>query len=283
MTSFSADWLALREPYDAAARSAALIHELTARICHKSTITFADLGCGTGANLRYVALALPPDMRQRWRLIDNDRELLSAARAKLLLWADRLEEKSEGALLIEKNARKIEVTFAEADLAANIETILEPGEIATASAFFDLASPSWIERFVRSAANIGAVIYAPLIYNGAEARLPAHPADGAMLAAFRLHQRRDKGFGPAAGPAACSLLKAFLGAEGYAVFKADSSWHLGESDGPIIAALAETCAAAVRELSLFDEASILSWSGSRKCPHSYTVGHIDILAIPSTD
>ena len=42
---------------------------------------------------------------------------------------------------------QIEVTFCEADLSTGVERFLQPDEIVTASAFFDLVSKDWIARF----------------------------------------------------------------------------------------------------------------------------------------
>ena len=72
----------------------------------------------------------------------------------------------------------------------------------TAAALFDLVSASWIGSLARDIAAAGAAFYTALTYNGADGLSPPHPADAAMLAGFHAHQRRDKGFGPAAGPRA---------------------------------------------------------------------------------
>ena len=53
LSGFAPDWLALREPYDHAARSAALADRFAAAV--GATPHLIDLGCGTGANLRYLA------------------------------------------------------------------------------------------------------------------------------------------------------------------------------------------------------------------------------------
>src|SRR5688500_1818912 len=72
------DWLALREPADAAARSSALA-ELVAQHCGGGPLTVRDLGCGTGSMLRWLAPQLPGP--QRWYLHDRDPVLLARAAA----------------------------------------------------------------------------------------------------------------------------------------------------------------------------------------------------------
>ncbi len=81
------DWLALREPADAAAREDSL--PLIARLVRHweelggpgssgaEPVVVVDLGAGTGANRAWLARHLPGP--QRWILLDHDRELLDQA------------------------------------------------------------------------------------------------------------------------------------------------------------------------------------------------------------
>ncbi len=279
MSVFSEEWLRLREPADAAARNRGLAEKLAASIAGRGTINFIDLGCGTGANLRYTALAIPPGVPQHWRLLDYDPNLLIAAGENLRQWADRFTEAGNG-IRLEKEGREIDVTFCRADLFSDIEAVLSPGEITTASAFFDLVSSDWIIRFAKAAANVQAVVYASLTYNGLETWSPLHPADAAMLAAFHVDQRRDKGFGAASGPDAALTLQNALAAEGYSVDTGESPWKLGEDTRQLLQELAEGSAAAVAELKLFDEEPISGWTKSRRDATSCVIGHTDLLAFP---
>ena len=81
MESFSADWLALREPADTAARSESLTRLAGARLSLRGRVRAIDLACGTGANVRYLAGRLP--MSAAWTLVDHDRALLDEARRRL--------------------------------------------------------------------------------------------------------------------------------------------------------------------------------------------------------
>ncbi|MGC1682266.1 MAG: SAM-dependent methyltransferase, partial [Pseudolabrys sp.] len=78
MSSFSADWLALREPYDARARNAEVLAAVAASFEQHDRIQIVDLGCGTGSTRRALSPLLAA--RQKWRLVDNDTEL----RAKVM-------------------------------------------------------------------------------------------------------------------------------------------------------------------------------------------------------
>ena len=73
MGGFSADWLALREPADARARSAALTSAIADRLEAAASPHVLDLAAGTGANARYLDGFLRGDRRsRRWLLVDND-------------------------------------------------------------------------------------------------------------------------------------------------------------------------------------------------------------------
>ena len=74
----SSDWLALREPADAAARSVELVDMLRPYLPN-DPLEIHDLGCGTGSMARWLAGQLPGP--QKWVLHDRDAELLEVAAA----------------------------------------------------------------------------------------------------------------------------------------------------------------------------------------------------------
>ena len=78
--SFSAGWLALREPYDKRARNAAVLDAVAAAFARAPAVAVVDLACGTGATLR--AIAARCRARQSWRLVDNDLGLLARPRSR---------------------------------------------------------------------------------------------------------------------------------------------------------------------------------------------------------
>ena len=69
MNDSLAQWLALREPFDIAARSVALTEAVARALPQNRAVRIVDLGTGTGSNLRYLARHFPAD--QRWTLVDN--------------------------------------------------------------------------------------------------------------------------------------------------------------------------------------------------------------------
>src|SRR6187551_1839661 len=75
--SFSAEWLKLREPFDRRARNRDVLDAVFAFCAGKSSLTIADLACGTGSTLRMLHPHIKA--RQHWRLFDNDLSLLGRA------------------------------------------------------------------------------------------------------------------------------------------------------------------------------------------------------------
>ncbi|MEP9365773.1 SAM-dependent methyltransferase [Xanthobacter sp. VNH20] len=286
MTGFSAQWLALREPADVAARHAGLAADLALRLARhaggaESEQRIVDLGAGTGSNLRTTAPLLGP--RQSWRLLDHDPALLEEARAALAAWGAEqgMAVQSAGSrLVLEGKGRHIAISFAQADLAEGLDAI-GTGEphLVTASAFFDLVSAAWIARFAAQVAQQGALFYTVLTCDGRDAWHPGHAADGEIARAFQAHQARDKGFGPAAGPQASTLLAEAFQRQGYGTREESSPWRLGPREGHLVAALAEGTAGAAAQTGLLAEETVSVWLNARR--HAgCEIGHADLLAWP---
>ena len=179
VTRFSADWLALREPYDARARNPDVLDALAAAVADRRSLAIIDLASGTGSTLRAIASRLP--RRQRWRLVDHDPELLERASSALAAVGD--------------------VVTVSADIDIEVENVLrERADLVTASALLDLVSADWLDRLARATVRRRLLVYAALTYDGRVMFEPADPFDAEMVAAVNRHQRGDKGFGPALGP-----------------------------------------------------------------------------------
>jgi hypothetical protein len=280
MTGFSAQWLALREPADHRARDASLrdqvVHDLThlARV-RPGPIKIVDLGCGSGSNLRALAPHMPAS--QHWTLVDYDSALLSAAKAALMQWADKIVSEQE-TLVVLKNGKHISIDFLCEDLSSNLEAVLSrPMDLLTAAAFFDLVAESWLERFC---GLLNAPLYTVLTYNGQEVWSPPHPTDAAMLNAFHAHQQTNKGFGAAAGPTAAGVMETLLKARGFAVSSAQSPWKLDASDRTLIEQLAIGSAGAVLETKRVSVEQVSAWKQSRSLAQTCEIGHTDLYARP---
>ena len=274
---FDPGWLDLREPVDHRSRSEDLARMLTRHFGRRPSIAVLDLGCGTGSNLRATAPLLGAE--QHWLLVDRDEELLEAAVARLGAWAGSAE-RNGGSLMLTKDGKRIAVRFLCADLSRDLPRVLDPGaDLYTASALFDLVSDDFIVDLAAEVVRRRAAFYAVLTYNGLQRWTPRHDADAALASAFRSHQGRDKGFGPAAGPIAPALLSAAFDAAGYMVSEGDSAWRLAAGDEALIEALAAGFAAAVRETRLVPEGKIANWRAVGRT--AALVGHTDTLALPA--
>ncbi|MCU0818668.1 MAG: class I SAM-dependent methyltransferase [Beijerinckiaceae bacterium] len=278
---FSADWLALREPADHRSRSAELLANLAKRVEGRDVLRITDLGCGTGSNLRATAPALGPN--QEWTLVDYDPALLERAAKVLTEWADEAKAIGDNLVLV-KDGKNIGITFRIADLNTELEKVIS-GEvdIVTASALFDLISEPWMRRFVKALKTTPAIFYTVLTYNGDDDFVPAHPFDWGMINAFKIHQKRDKGFGPAEGPLAAGTLARILREEGYGVETADTPWVLKPSDIALKTELLKGLHGAVMETGLIADNGANDWlfwrtsMGDQKGSRMKT-GHTDILA-----
>ncbi|PQO22091.1 hypothetical protein C2I36_14890 [Rhodobacteraceae bacterium WD3A24] len=252
--SFTADWLALREPADAAARDGDLLAR-AARLCAgEAAPVIVDLGCGTGATVRALGPLVPQDAC--WRLVDNDNRLLVAACAAA---GERAEPYCR-------------------DL-ADIEALpLAGAHLVTASALLDLVSGGWLARLVGRLARAGTGFYAALSYDGLMEWMPPDPEDGEVIAAFNAHQATDKGLGPALGPAAGGAAAESFAAAGYTVETRRSPWRLEDGAGALRAELAAGVGRAAGEMG---HAGAGDWVRRRRAGDAATrciVGHLDMLA-----
>src|SRR5712671_1194968 len=263
MSGFSPRWLALREPYDRAARNEGVLDAVAATFAGASAATVTDLGCGTGATMRAIAPCLPA--RQSWRLVDNDNTLLDAA---------------------EKAAPTgVNVCTVAIDLACAIEEALDGCDLVATSALLDLVSAAWLDRLVASLVSLSRPLYAALSYDGVVTLRPQTPHDAVVIAAVNRHQRTDKGFGPALGPdAARTAPERFRGA-GFAVLEGRSDWRFGAGDREIQMEMLAGWASAAGEIGL-DPSILEQWLHERR-DHvtagrsEMRVGHIDFFATPT--
>jgi hypothetical protein len=111
--------------------------------------------------------------------------------------------------------------------------------------------------------------------------------DREILKAVNRHQRGDKGFGPALGPAAAKEAILRFEGLGYAVTSGKSDWLLGANDGKVQRELIEGWAAAAREIGGFRPAELDAWRTCRQLDiaagrSTIIVGHIDFFARPIT-
>lgn len=286
MSGFSADWLALREPFDSAARAEAdIVAATAAEWLGPAPRRIVDLACGTGANLRALAPRL--GRGQHWRLVDHDAALLAALPEALRTWARRcgyaVADSAGGTLAIDGPGFDATVVCQALDLARDLPALpLPPGALVTASALLDLVSARWLDGLIAWAAPARATLLFSLNVDGRIVWQPADAADGPVQAAFSAHQRRDKGFGPALGPTAVAQAMARLQAAGWLVESARSDWRIGGAPSPAMlqAQIDGTAAAALEQAPGLHD-TVLAWQQRRTACRADTrlvVGHVDLAA-----
>lgn len=263
--SFSAEWLALREPYDKRARSTAVLDAVSAAIGGRSSIAAVDLACGTGSTLRALSPRLPTP--QRWRLADNDLGLLARAAALA-------------------NPPQLTIEPVAVDLARDLEVVLDgPVELVTTSALLDLVSYTWLDRLAIECAARQLPVYAALTYDGLTTFAPVDPLDLTLIDAVNRHQKTDKGFGPALGPAAAAAAPERFRTLGYTVTQGGSDWVFDPKDVEIQTEVLTGWAAAAREIGVpIDD--VVTWLARRRDHIAagrsvMRVGHVDFFAQPT--
>ena len=259
----SNDWLALREPADAAARSRELVERLGPPATGGWEIH--DLGGGTGSMGRWLAPLLPGP--QRWIVHDRDADLLALA--------DLPGNAADGAA----------VTF---ETRASDITRLQPADLAgatliTASALLDMLTEDEVARLVSACAGAGCPSLLCLSVVGRVALTPADPMDPRVGAAFNDHQRRATTRGRLLGPDAAGVAAEHFQRLGAEVLVRSSPWRLGAAHAELAAAWLTgwVRAACEQQPELPAEAYMrrrLAQAAAWEL--EVTVDHADLLALP---
>jgi hypothetical protein len=253
----SPEWLVLREPADAAARSIELAERLARHLPTTDCLVIHDLGGGSGAMGRWLAPRLPRP--QHWVVHDRDADLLELAVAD-----------PPDAVTVE--ARRSDVTRLTPDDLAGANLVV-------ASALLDLLTAEELVRILR--ACTGRPILLALTVVGRVDLSPMEPLDLDIGAAFNAHQCRDGLLGP---DAVCTALEE-LRETGADIIARPSPWHLAAAhadlmtewlDGWVAAAcehdpalVAAACAYRDRRLAQADAGEL-----------AVTVDHADLLVLP---
>lgn len=267
METFSADWLALREPVDHAARDAGLTGRAAEWLRSLGRPARAiDLACGSGSNVRYLLPRLP--QVSHWTLVDHDPALLAVARQSLQPLAD---------------AAGVTLETQVFDL-RHIEALPLGGhDLLTTAAFLDLVSADWIDRWAACCARQPMAVLAVLSYDGRMQLEPAEALDEEVRTLVNRHQQTDKGLGPALGPDAAAHAARVLQVPPGACPASD--WVLAPSSAELQRQLVAGWAGAACEMAPDRCVEIRAWDARRRAQANrgelrVTVGHRDLLAMP---
>ena len=260
-----ADWLVLREPADAEARSAALVDELLGHL-PSGPVTVHDLGSGTGSMLRWLSPRLP--VPQHWVLHDRDAELLDLATGRA----------PAGRNPVVVETRHGDLTHLRAEE-------LGDATLLTASALLDMMTADELGRLVDLCARVGRPVLLALSVTGEVSLAPGDPLDAEVREAFNDHQRRDLGAGRLFGPDAVTEAVASLDRLGFDVRTGPSPWRLGPAHAALTRAWLQGWVGAACEqepdlagpAASYVERRLAELASGRL---AVTVGHLDLLALP---
>jgi len=263
------EWLALREPADAAARSAELAERLARHLPAAGGLVIHDLGGGSGGMGRWLA----PRLRgpQHWVVHDRDPDVLELAATDLPGPA------ADGAPVTVETRRSDVAPPAPGDLAR--------ASLITASALLDMLSVDELAAMVGACAEIGCPILLALTVVGRVALTPADPLDTRMAAAFNAHQRRTTTAGRLLGPDAVAAAVETLRSTGAEVLVRSSPWRLDAAHGDLTAewlagwvgAACEQEPALAAEAGAYVDRRMAEASVGDLC---VTVDHADLLMLP---
>jgi SAM-dependent methyltransferase len=265
----STEWLALREPADAAARTRELAERLWRELPAPGGWVVHDLGCGTGAMARWLAPLLPG--RQHWVLHDRDPDLLDVA-------------------AVEGPGRAADGAAVTVEVKLSDITRLSPTELAgttliTASALLDMLTEDELNGLVTACARAACPVLLTMSVVGHVALTPADPLDRRVAGAFDAHQRRATDRGRLLGPDAAARAVAKFRRLGAEVLVRPSPWRLGALHSDLTVEWFTGWVGAAREQDLELTANIDVYTRRRLAQASagelaVTVDHADVLVLP---
>jgi hypothetical protein len=247
----SPEWLALREPADAAARSVELAERLARHFPANGRLEIHDLGGGSGAMGRWLAPRLRG--RQHWVLHDRDADLL--------------------ALAVAAPPASVTVEAKQCDIARLTARDVAGASLVTASALLDLLTADELARMLSACAGLPMLLALTVV--GRVTLSPADPLDERIGAAFNAHQRRGGRLGPDA-------VARFRRGE---VVARPSPWRLDAANAGLtaewlrgwVAAACEQEPALVAEGGAYRDRRLAQLAAGELAA---TVDHADVLVLP---
>jgi hypothetical protein len=259
-------WLRLREPADAAARSAELAELLAWHLPTAGPLVVHDLGGGSGAMGRWLAPRLPGP--QHWVVHDRDADLLRLAAA------DGPGPAADGSAVTVETRRSDITRLAPDDLTG--------ASLVVASALLDILTADELAGTLDAyTGSERRPMLLALTVVGRATLTPVEPLDALFGSAFNAHQRRDERLGPDAVAVAALELRA-TGAE---VLVRPSPWRLDAAhaglaaewlDGWVAAACEQEPALAAEAGPYLDRRLEQAAAGEL----AVTVDHADLLVLP---
>ncbi|MCA9135245.1 MAG: class I SAM-dependent methyltransferase [Planctomycetales bacterium] len=257
MSEETIKWLGAREVQDRRFRNRDLASEFASAVDDKDIVV--DMGCGNGANYRYMSELFPS--QQRWIGIDVDAEMLGKAAGEFPA-----------------------ATFQamQVNLAEQLDHLpCGPGIAITASAFLDLVSAAWIDEF--ACRCFTSVVLIAMTSSGLPEWTPFDQNDEAINGCLQQFRISDHGFGPSLGRDAATYLAENLSRRGCHVTMKASDWKLNDDQSEMIKMMISGIVR--RVASMTDAVDVRAWSQRRMTQLErgrlqLTVPHVDLLSLP---
>jgi len=265
----SRDWLALREPADAAARARDLVERMARRQPPAGGHVIHDLGCGTGSMGRWLAPQLSGP--QHWILHERDLDLLEAAAAEA-------PGPARDGSAVSLETRHSDITRLTADE-------LGDATLVVASALLDMLTRDELARLVALCAEASCPVLITLSVVGRVELTPGDPLDLRIAAAFNDHQRRVTPHGRLLGPGAVAAAGEQFRRLGARAIVRRSPWRLGALQGDLAAEWFAGWLGAACEQDQ-DLAAVTDAYASRRIAEAVaarlavTLEHADLLVLP---
>jgi len=205
----SPEWLALREPEDATARS----HELAlaaAMNVPEGPVIVHDLGSGTGSMMRWLAPLLPGP--QNWILHDWNPDLIESAITRI-----RPQDRDRAA---------ISVLARPGNLADVRASDLAGASLVTASALLDVLTSHEAHTIVNACVEARCPALLTLSVTGQVRLSPRDGLDAAFEDAFNAHQLRQAGNRRQLGPYGAPIARGLFTLAGWNVRQSTTEWRL---------------------------------------------------------
>jgi SAM-dependent methyltransferase len=265
----SPDWLALREPADAAARAGDLVDEFVRQLAAGPGLLIHDLGCGTGSMARWLAPRLPGP--QHWVMHDRDADLLGRAAAGTPGTA------SDGSAVTVETRRGDITRLTGQDVAG--------ASLITTSAVLDMLTADELGRIVAMCVDADCPALLTLSVIGGVELAPPDPLDATIADAFNAHQRRTVEGHQLLGPDAVAVAAQLFTAAGVDVLMRPSPWRLDAPDAALTAEWLTGWVGAACEQHLELTAAARAYKQRRRAELAagrlrVTVQHRDLLALP---
>ncbi len=205
----SSEWLALREPEDADARSRDLALTV-AQLVHPGPVVVHDLGSGTGSMMRWLAPLLPGP--QAWVLHDWNSELTDRAISE--------------APPRDGGGDAVSVRSKTGNLAQLRASDLAGASLVTASALLDVLTSREIHAIVNACLRAGCPALFALSVTGEVRLAPRDELDPAFERAFNAHQVREEHGRQQLGRHGAAIARGLFTEAGWHVRPSTTVWRL---------------------------------------------------------